>query len=152
MDARPLKQHPTIQKTEEPDILMLARKARKARAQCSNSFPKHVFRDTAWDIMLELFIERQEGRSLCVKDVMAISGDSATGTMRRLEGLEAAELITRRFDQRDHRRTLVLLSEKGTEAMNTYLGHLFRLENAASDRGAATRPVTFSPAQRDATS
>lgn len=77
-------------------LLALARQTQQARINCSEHFPKHVFRDSAWDIMLELFAVAEEGRFLCVKDIMAISGESATGTMRRIESLEEAELVVRR--------------------------------------------------------
>ena len=71
-------------------LVALARQTQQARINCSQHFPKHVFRDAAWDIMLELFIVAEEGRNMCVKETMAVSGESATSTMRRIEGLEEA--------------------------------------------------------------
>ncbi|MEC3950781.1 MarR family transcriptional regulator [Sphingobium sp. HWE2-09] len=124
-------------------LLALARQTQQARANCSQHFPKHVFRDSAWDIMLELFIVAEEGGSLCVKDTMAISGESATGTLRRIESLEAAQLVVRRYDPRDHRRMLVELSKRGREAMISFLHHLFEIGEAASQ--APIKPVSFVP-------
>jgi hypothetical protein len=108
-----------------PDLLMLAKHARAARLKSSADFPRHVFRDAAWDIMLALFIASAEGQPLCVKDTMAVSGDSAPGTIRRLDGLEAAGLIGRDYDPHDHRRILVLLTVEGHSAMIAFLRHLF---------------------------
>lgn len=126
-------------------LLALARQTQQARIHCSAHFPKHVFRDSAWDIMLELFITAEEGRTLCVKDIMAISGESATGTIRRIEGLEEAQLVVRRYDPRDHRRMLVELSGRGREAMISFLEHLFEAGEAASQGGASIGPVSFVP-------
>ena len=127
-------------------LLALARQTQQARINCCQHFPKHVFRDSAWDIMLELFAVAAEGNALCVKDVMAISGESATGTIRRIESLEEANLIVRRCDTRDHRRMLVELSEKGRAAMISYLHHLFDVGEAGSRGDAPTKPVSFAPA------
>ncbi|SEJ60792.1 hypothetical protein SAMN05518849_111162 [Sphingobium sp. AP50] len=126
-------------------LLALARQTQQARINCSAHFPKHVFRDSAWDIMLELFITAEEGRTLCVKDIMAISGESATGTVRRIEGLEAAQLVVRHYDPRDHRRMLVALSKKGREAMISFLQHLFEAGEAASHGDAPLKPISFVP-------
>jgi DNA-binding MarR family transcriptional regulator len=126
-------------------LLALARQTQQARINCSEHFPKHVFRDSAWDIMLELFAVAEEGRFLCVKDIMAISGESATGTMRRIESLEEAALVVRRFDPRDHRRMRVVLSEKGREAMISFLRHLFEVGEAASHGDAPIQPISFVP-------
>lgn len=126
-------------------LLALARQTQQARINCSEHFPKNVFRDSAWDIMLELFAGAEEGRFLCVKDIMAISGESATGTMRRIESLEEADLIVRRFDPYDHRRMRVVLSEKGREAMISFLKHLFEVGEAASHGNAPIQPISFSP-------
>ena len=126
-------------------LLALARQTQQARINCSQHFPKNVFRDSAWDIMLELFVVAEEGRTTCVKDVMAISGESATGTIRRIESLEEAGLVRRRYDPRDHRRMLVELSGKGQEAMISFLHHLFEVGEAASHGASPARPISFVP-------
>ncbi|WP_137405868.1 MarR family transcriptional regulator [Sphingobium sp. MP9-4] len=129
----------------DESLLVLARQTQQARINCSDHFPRNVFRDSAWDIMLELFITGEEGRVLCVKDVMVISGESATGTIRRIEGLEAAQLVTRDYDPRDHRRILVNLSERGREAMESFLRHLFEVGGSTSQIQERKGPASFSP-------
>lgn len=129
----------------DPSLLSLARQTQQARINCSRHFPKNVFRDSAWDIMLELFIVAEEGRRMCVKDTMAVSGDSATGTIRRIEGLEEANLVVRRYDPIDHRRMLVELTGKGRAAMVSFLHHLFEVGEAASKGEQPVQPVSFVP-------
>jgi DNA-binding MarR family transcriptional regulator len=126
-------------------LVTLARKAQQARINCSQHFPKNVFRDSAWDIMLELFICEEMDRAICVKEVMTISGDSATGTIRRLESLEEAGLTRRCHDPRDHRRMLVKLDEKGRVAMISFLHHLFDVGSAVATHRQPTEPVSFKP-------
>ncbi|MEC3910178.1 MarR family winged helix-turn-helix transcriptional regulator [Sphingobium sp. CR2-8] len=135
----------SAQNFADPSLLSLARQTQQARINCSQHFPKNVFRDSAWDIMLELFIVAEEGGRMCVKDTMAISGESATGTIRRIEGLEEAKLIVRRYDPVDHRRMLVELSGKGRAAMVSFLHHLFEVGEAASKADQPVKPVTFVP-------
>ncbi|HUD91872.1 MAG TPA: MarR family transcriptional regulator, partial [Sphingobium sp.] len=79
MASRDQRREATAPDTFGTSLLALARQTQQARINCCQHFPKHVFRDSAWDIMLELFAVAEEGHSLCVKDVMAISGESATG-------------------------------------------------------------------------
>jgi len=138
-----IRQYSSAPDVSGSSLLALARQTQQARANCSQLFPKHVFRDSAWDIMLELFIAGEEGGSLCVKDTMAISGESATGTLRRIESLEEAQLVVRRYDPTDHRRMLVQLSNRGREAMISLLHHLFEIGEAASHR--PIKPVSFVP-------
>ncbi len=128
----------------DPSLLSLARQTQQARFNCSKHFPKNVFRDSAWDIMLELFAIEQEGRKMCVKETMAISGESATSTIRRLEGLEEAGLIFRRYDPMDHRRMLVHLTIRGREAMVAFLHHLFEVGDPPG-HGGPVRPISFVP-------
>lgn len=64
-------------------------------------------------IVLRLFVNSELGEELCVKQVLAESGISATGTLRRIESLEAAGLVRRQPDGDDARRVRVSLTERG---------------------------------------
>ncbi|HEV2516413.1 MAG TPA: winged helix DNA-binding protein [Devosia sp.] len=64
-------------------------------------------------IVLKLFVNGELGEELCVKQVLADSGISATGTLRRIESLEAAGLVRRQPDGDDARRVRVSLTERG---------------------------------------
>ena len=102
-----------------------ARQVLDARLKCSGFFPRGVFRDSAWDMMLELFIASQSRQSLCVKDLMAVANETATGAVRRINSLEDAKLVSRRSDTDDHRRVCVELTEAGRAAMETFLRNLY---------------------------
>lgn len=108
-------------------LLDFARRTRAARDSHARHFPKDVFRDTAWDIMLELFIASEESRNLCVKEAMLVAGESPAGAARRLDSLENAGLIRRGLDPADHRRVLLHLSQHGRKAMFSFLCEMFQL-------------------------
>lgn len=90
---------------------------RKLERICSGDVP----RDAAWDMMLELFIARQTGRLLCVKELTLLCGASPAGAVRRLDRLQTAGLICRKTDGQDHRRIRVDLTACGFEAMHAIL-------------------------------
>lgn len=109
-------------------LLDFAHRVMDARAKCAAYFPKGVFRDSAWDMMLELFIAGEERRVVCVKQLMAVSGESSTGAMRRIDRLEEVRLIRRRPDPEDHRRVIVNLTDSGREAMTALLTNLIKAD------------------------
>lgn len=102
-----------------------ARQLLQARIRTAKLFPKGILRDAAWDMLLELFISGEEGGFLYVKQLMIASGESAAGSMRRIERLEEADFITRNSDPLDQRRVIVRLTERGRTAMISMLRHIF---------------------------
>ena len=82
------------------------------RAKAAKLFPRDVFRDSAWDMVLELFIAGQQHRVVCVKELIFVSGETSTSALRRIDRLEAAELLHRSHDPDDHRRMAVTLTDK----------------------------------------
>lgn len=117
-----------------------ARQLLQARARTAMLFPKGLFRDAAWDMLLELFISGEEGGIVYVKQLTIASGESATGAMRRIERLEAAGFITRTSDPLDQRRVIVRLTERGRTALVSMLRHIFEPQNEEP-----RSPVPFKP-------
>lgn len=106
-------------------LLEGARQLLHARAAAADLFPKGILRDAAWDMLLELFISGEEGGTLYVKQLIGTSGESVTGTMRRIERLEDARFLTRRSDPFDKRRVIVRLTERGRTALIGMLQPIF---------------------------
>lgn len=103
---------------------LIARRVLEARRRLGALSPGDLLRDTAWDMMLELFIALQTGRRLCVKDLTLLCGESPAGAVRRIDRLQAAGLVGRKVDRQDHRRVFVELSDRGFEAMRAMLEDL----------------------------
>ncbi len=109
----------------EPSMLDLARRMQRARARMAKLFPRDVFRDSAWEMMLELFVAAQLKRVVCVKELILVSGEKSTSALRRIDRLELAEMLRRCHDPVDHRRHAVVLTAKGDAAMRAMLLSLF---------------------------
>ncbi len=108
-----------------PRLLARARQARQLRATMSAFLPQDLLVDTAWDMMIDLFIAAGTGAALYVKDLILLSGESGASAMRRIDRLQAAALIERDTDPADHRRVRVRLTATGRAAMTAMLEHLF---------------------------
>lgn len=109
-----------------------ARLILRSRREMAKHFPMDVFRDQAWDVLLDLFISDVEGRDTCVKQALLSADLSSTSAMRLIERLEGASLVTRTPDDTDHRRMIVRLTELGRSAIVLMLDELF--PEAASER------------------
>lgn len=121
-----------------------AKTMKGARAIFSSIFPGSLFRDSAWDMMLELYIVQAEGRSIFMKQLAAAVGETSTGAARRIGGLERAGLVTRRVDPEDHRRSEIALTPTGEAAITTLLKHIFD-NQPVENIGSKIRPVSFHP-------
>lgn len=122
--ARAVREADPLQFADGSALLFIARRVLEARRKLGALSPGDLLRDTAWDMMLELFIARQTGRRLCVKELTLLCGESPAGAVRRIDRLQAAGLACRSVDPRDHRRVFVELSDRGFEAMHAMLDDL----------------------------
>lgn len=128
------------------ELARLAKHMVKVRRALAGLYPEELFRNSAWDLMLELFVARGEGRALCIKDLLAISRESATSALRGIDRLQSAGLLSRRLDPRDHRRMQADLTDRGYTAVVLMLEQLFDL----GGEGAlpAVPPRSFVPHRR----
>lgn len=115
-----------------------ARQLLQARLKMARIVPPGLLRDSAWDMMLELFISGEEGGILYVKQLMLASGESSTAAMRRIDRLEEAGFLERFPDPLDRRRVIVRLKERGRSAMLAMLEHVF--EPAAAPASVEETP------------
>lgn len=92
-----------------------------ARARRNMFFRASLFSEPAWDILLELFCADCEGRKLSVSSVGLAADIAMTTALRWIDTLERDGLVQRQDDPLDGRRTFLVLSEKGFEAMLAYV-------------------------------
>ncbi len=92
---------------------------RRQRAQLFGS--PELFGEPAWDILLDLYIARAEGKPISVSSACIGSASPATTGLRWLAVLAEQGLITREADEHDQRRILVHLTERGLAAMERFL-------------------------------
>lgn len=63
-----------------------------------------VFRDPAWDMLLDLLVAAEEGRRVSVTGLCHASGVPTTTALRHVDRLDALGLIERTADPGDRRR------------------------------------------------
>ncbi|WP_338427095.1 MarR family transcriptional regulator [Sphingopyxis kveilinensis] len=74
----------------------------------------------AWDMMLDLMLASAHGRMLSASDLATGAGVPLSSGLRMIALLEHCGLVHRSIDERDRRRTLVRLTDIGTERMASY--------------------------------
>lgn len=73
-----------------------------------------------WDMMLDLMLAGAHGRVLSASDLATGAGVPLSSGLRMISALERLGLVHRSIDERDRRRTIVRLTDIGTERMATY--------------------------------
>ena len=73
-----------------------------------------------WDMMLDLMLANANGRTLSASDLATGAGVPLSSGLRMIAALERLGLAHRSIDDRDRRRSLVRLTEKGIERMASY--------------------------------
>ncbi|WP_164857199.1 winged helix DNA-binding protein [Sphingomonas crocodyli] len=107
------------------------RHALKLHAEFTREFPRPIFGNANWVILLACLDALLNGRIQCVKQIRAMLDESSTAVLRRIEALEKCGMIGRRRDPDDGRRTHVLLTVAGYRTMAEHLPRLF--SNPAPD-------------------
>ena len=73
-----------------------------------------------WDMMLDLMLANANGRALSASDLATGAGVPLSSGLRMITTLERLGLAQRSIDERDRRRTIVRLTDAGTERMASY--------------------------------
>ena len=73
-----------------------------------------------WDMMLDLMLAESHGRALSASDLATGAGVPLSSGLRMITTLERLGLAQRSIDERDRRRTIVRLTDSGSERMASY--------------------------------
>lgn len=101
--------------------LVFAKEIYRFRRKRGEFFSDTLFADPSWDILLELYVLRREGRRTSVKSVCAASGVPPTTALRWINLLVKEGLVERSNDLVDLRVRWVTLSDAGFEGMHKLL-------------------------------
>lgn len=96
----------------------------RARARRGDYFPKSLFADPAWDMLLELYSARLGQRRISVTGTIEASQVPATTGLRWLNVLFKHELAWRYDDPFDGRRVYVQLADHAHLALDNYFQSL----------------------------
>lgn len=80
---------------------------RAIRLRRNEALGSPVFRDPAWDMLLDLLVASEEGRRVSVTGLCHASGVPTTTALRHVERLDELGLIERTADPEDGRRLWV---------------------------------------------
>lgn len=87
-------------------------------------FPQDLFAEPAWDLLLDLFIKRVEGRQVSVTSACLAAGVPTTTGLRWIANLESAGLLDREPCTRDQRVCFVTITALGSQRMRLALSNL----------------------------
>ncbi len=106
-----------LQKTGLLDQLSFSIQIRRIRR---SHFGSAEMSGPVWDMMLDLMLAGAHGRVLSASDLATGAGVPLSSGLRMISALERLGLVHRSIDERDRRRTIVRLTDIGTERMATY--------------------------------
>jgi DNA-binding MarR family transcriptional regulator len=87
-------------------------------------FPAGLFGEPAWDLILALFVARDEGRRLTVAEAYEAAKVKPAAGRKLLARMESQGMIRRSAGQQDRRKKFVGLTDDGTERLTDYLTRL----------------------------
>jgi DNA-binding MarR family transcriptional regulator len=117
---------------DDASALTVARALVALQDRRMRSFRPGLFADPAWDMLLDLYIARADGRSICVGSLSIASRVPAATAHRWIKELEAGGEIVRRPDPLDGRRILIEITDAACRAMTGALLDLHSRRSAAS--------------------
>jgi DNA-binding MarR family transcriptional regulator len=99
----------------------VVRAMRRARDLRSEYFPRSMFSDPAWDVLLALYQAELAQKRMSIVSVCNAAKIPSTTCLRWIQTLEASRLIQRKPDPLDRRRVFVSLTRFGSEKMFQYV-------------------------------
>jgi hypothetical protein len=116
-----------------------ARRILKARRRRDRYFDPLLFSNPAWDVLLSLFIAREEGRRVSIVDGCIAAAVPPTTTLRWLAFLQQQGLVIESRDGDEPELKYVALSDQAGQAVDAYLSSLVNL-------GLTSAPAAAPPA------
>jgi len=96
----------------------------RERRRRDSFFDPELFGEPAWDMLLELYVQKLDQSRISVSGLCSSSGVPATTALRWIGKLEHEGLIARRSDPLDQRRTWIELSPEAKFILDSYFNGL----------------------------
>lgn len=114
---RDFRAEPVAEPDPDPRAVRATIRARRLRDQ---HFPSELFADPAWDMLLDLYAARLEGRRVSVSSLCIAAAVPPTTALRWIGTMHDANLFGREPDPTDKRRAHITLTERAAAAMRGY--------------------------------
>ena len=96
----------------------------RARRLRDRFMGKGLFEDPAWDMLLDLYASRLEGRRVSVSSLCIAAAVAPTTALRWITRLTERRLLARTPDPGDRRRIFIGLTDEAVRALQAYLAAL----------------------------
>jgi DNA-binding MarR family transcriptional regulator len=106
-----------------PALAALAENEYRARRHRDDVFGLDLFGEPAWDMLLDLYVNRARGRRISVTSLCYASARPATTALRWIAEMQTSGLVTRVTSASDSRVSYVELTISGLELLTGYLRH-----------------------------
>lgn len=116
--------------TYSPTNVNLARGAYailQRRSRRYDEFSSVIFEETAWEMLLELYVRYHTGSSSTVAQLQRTSGNAPSTASRWLGHLEKQGLVVRQAHPVDSTTAFVELTDAAREALDRYLKSILKL-------------------------
>lgn len=110
---------------------------RKLRMRRNDLVGAPLFRDPAWDMLLELFVAHERGEELTITSLCYAAGVPLSTGTRQFQKLEQYGLATRHGDCKDTRRSIARPTAKAIASVATIAAMIFDVCESA---GALAEP------------
>lgn len=119
-----------LNKPSYKSVTQFAAGMRAIRLRRNELLGKPVFRDPAWDMLLDLTAARAEHTRVSVTSLCIASGVPPTTALRWIGQMTQSGLLERVEDESDRRRAFIALSDTAADAMARYFAELGRSPRA----------------------
>ena len=111
----------TARAGDPAEMLAAVRGILRVRRLREQYFDRALFADPAWDMLLDLFAARLEGRRVAVSSLCIAAAVPPTTALRWIATMTAEGLLLREPDPEDGRRVFIALADRAAAAMAAYL-------------------------------
>lgn len=115
--ARTLLEAEDRKNVDKAALVGLVARIKRIRAHRNQLIGSGLFRDPAWDMLLELFVAHERNEALTISSLCYASGVPLSTGTRQVQRLEDFGLVTRKDDGADQRRSLVKPTTKAVESV-----------------------------------
>jgi DNA-binding MarR family transcriptional regulator len=109
-----------------PGLLEVIRTAKRYRLKRNQALDASLFRDPAWEMLLDLLLADEDGKPLSVSALCHGSGVAMTTALRHVQRLVDHGFIVRHGDLHDQRRTFLTLVPSKKAELTRFLGDWLR--------------------------
>jgi len=109
-----------------PGLLEVVRTAKRYRLKRNRALGTSLFRDPAWEMLLDLLLADEDGKPLSVSALCHGSGVAMTTALRHVQRLVDHGFIVRHGDLHDQRRTFLTLAPCKKAELVRFLGDWLR--------------------------